>query len=165
VAVMACRQGQPTDLPFLRRMLYEAIFWRSMHTTAPSFEDAMARPDVALALADWGERAGDTAFVATIDGVQAGVAWYRTWNDAQNINGYITATMPVVVIGVARDFRRGGVGACLMSSLMDAAAAQGVPALSLSVTKDNHALKLYRCQGFVEHTDRGDGFLMVRHIT
>jgi ribosomal protein S18 acetylase RimI-like enzyme len=95
------------------------------------------------------------------DDVLVGAAWYRYWTDDHNTRGYINAHMPVVVIGVERDYRRQGVGKQLLARLIHEAANQGIPQISLSVTKDNHALQLYQQQGFVTHTDIGDSLLMV----
>ena len=52
----------------------------------------------------------------------------------------------------------------MIAWLTDQAAKQAIPKISLSVSKDNHALNLYKQQGFVEYVDKGDAFLMVRTI-
>lgn len=157
------REAQQSDRPFLTRMLYEAVFWR-VDGNRPSFEQALAMPEVDKALADWGERDGDTAVVATVEGVKAGAAWYRYWSDEDFINGYVEAAVPVVVIAVEAAYRRRGVGGRMMEGLIARAARQGIGALSLSVSKDNHGLRLYRQKGFLEWADKGDALLMVRQI-
>ena len=48
--------------------------------------------------------------------------------------------------------------------LIDYASKHAIPRISLSVSKDNYAINLYRQQGFLEHTDTGDAFIMVRKI-
>lgn len=48
--------------------------------------------------------------------------------------------------------------------LISSAKKQSIEKISLSVSKDNYALNLYRQQGFQEHTDIGDMFLMIREI-
>jgi hypothetical protein len=52
----------------------------------------------------------------------------------------------------------------MMAWLIDCAATHAIPRMSLSVSTDNYAINLYGQQGFVEHTDIGDGFIMVREI-
>ncbi|MCP4423524.1 MAG: GNAT family N-acetyltransferase [Chloroflexi bacterium] len=157
------RDWQRSDVPFLRKMLYEAVFWRP-NPNKPSFEEGAALPEVRKALADWGEREGDTAVVATINSIPIGAAWYRTWTDDNFINGYINEKIPVIVIGVHHHYRHQGIGGKMMDRLIDCAAKQSIPKISLSVSKDNVAINLYRQQGFVEHADIGDAFLMVRQI-
>lgn len=155
------RESQHTDLPFLREMLYEAVFWRAT-TDKPSFEEGLAYPEVSHALADWGERDRDTGVVATVNSTPVGAGWYRFWTDDMSINGYIDESMPVMVIGVHRMYRHQGIGTSMMEWLIDRASEQGIQRISLSVSKDNYALNLYEQQGFVEHADRGDSLLMVR---
>jgi len=157
------RISQPTDLPFLRKMLYEAVFWRTADNK-PSFEEGLAIPDVSKALADWGERDGDTAVVATINSNSVGAAWYRYWTDDNFIRGYIDETIPVLVIGVHPDYRHQGIGGKLIEWLIDHAANHAIPQISLMVSKDNYAINLYRQRGFLEHAETEDSFLMVRDI-
>jgi ribosomal protein S18 acetylase RimI-like enzyme len=52
----------------------------------------------------------------------------------------------------------------MMAWLIDRASEQGIQQISLSVSKDNYAINLYRQQGFLEHTDKGDMLLLVRTI-
>ncbi|MBN2469894.1 MAG: GNAT family N-acetyltransferase [Anaerolineae bacterium] len=160
---MLLREAQPADLPFLREMLYEAVFWRA-RDDRPSFEEGLAYPEVGKVLADWGERDGDTAVIAAIDSIPIGAAWYRFWTDDNPIRGYANAVTPVVVIGVHSDYRHQGVGKKLMDGLIDCAAKQAVRRLSLSVSKDNYAIHLYRQKGFREYADKGDWLIMVRDV-
>ena len=157
------RKSEPTDIQFLREMLYEAVFWRA-GVNRPSLEEGLAYPDVGKSLANWGKRDGDTAVLATVDAMPVGAAWYRFWRDDNFIRGYIDKITPVVVIGVHRDHRQQGIGTKLMGWLIDAASKQAIQRISLMVSKDNHAIHLYRQQGFLEYADKGDSFLMVRKI-
>ena len=142
-------------------MLYEAVFWRAS-TNKPSFEEGLAYPEVSRALADWGERDGDTAVVATIDSNPVGASWVRFWTDGNFINGYVDETTPVLVIGVHRDYRHRGIGRRMIAWLLDRASKHSILRISLSVSKDNYAINLYRQQGFLEYADLGDAFIMVR---
>ena len=160
---MNLRKSQPSDLPFLWEMLYEAVFWCVSDNT-PSFEEGLAYPEVKKALAEWGERDGDSAVVATINSIQVGAAWYRYWTDDNFINGYIEEITPVLVIGVHRDCRHQGVGGKMIEWIINHASTRSIQKISLSVSKDNYALNLYRQQGFLEYADKGDALLMVREI-
>ena len=157
------RDSEHSDIPFLRKMLYEAVFWRDP-ANRPSFEEGLAYPEVSKSLADWGEIEGDTAVVATLHSVPIGAAWYRYWTDDNIIYGYVDKLTPVLVIGVQSDYRHQGIGGKMIEWLMDCAAKQAIQRVSLSVSKDNFALNLYIQQGFVEFLDEGDAFLMVRQI-
>ena len=157
------RDAQHSDIPFLRRMLYEAVFWRAA-VNKPSFEEGLAYPDVSNALADWGKRDGDTAVVATINSIPVGAAWYRYWTDSNFTNGYLDENTPVLAIGVYSDYRHQGIGKKMIDWLIDYASKHAIQKISLSVSKDNYAINLYKQQGFLEHIDKGDAFIMVRKI-
>ena len=157
------RKSQHSDVPFLREMLYEAVFWRASGNK-PSFEEGLAYPDVSNSLADWGERDGDTAVIATNNSFPIGASWYRFWTDDNNINGYIDDNTPVLVIGVHHDYRHQGIGKELINWIINYASQHSVQKISLSVSKDNYAINLYEQQGFLEYADKGDAYLMVRKI-
>ena len=155
------RKAQHADIPFLRKMLYEAVFWRDSGKN-PSLEEGLAYPDVQKSLSNWGERDGDAAVVATIQGVPVGAAWYRFWTDENYIRGYIDEITPVLVIGVDSYHRHQGIGAKMIERLIDYASKQSIQNISLMVSKDNYAINLYRQEGFREYADKGDSLLMVR---
>ncbi len=161
--IIHLRPSQPTDLPFLRKMLYEAVFWRSADSK-PAFEEGLTYPDVKKALADWAEREGDTAVVAANNSMPLGAAWYRYWTNDHFIRGYVDENTPVLVIGVHPDYRHQGIGGKLIEWLIDHAANHAVPQISLMVSKDNLAINLYRQQDFLEIIDTGDAYIMVRTI-
>jgi ribosomal protein S18 acetylase RimI-like enzyme len=144
-------------------MLYEAVFWRES-ADRPSFENGLAFPEVCKALAEWGKRAGDTAVVAEINAIPVGAAWIRYWTDNNPIRGYLQEDTPVLVIGVHADYRHQGIGEQLMAWIIEYASKHGIDQISLMVSKDNYAQKLYRQQGFVAYADRGDSLLMVRKV-
>ena len=144
-------------------MLYEAVFWRAS-VNKPSFEEGLATPDVSKALADWGEKDGDTAVVAVVNSIPAGAAWYRFYTDDNFIRGYIEETIPVLVIAVHRGYRHQGIGGKMIEWLIDHASKHNIQKISLMVSKDNHAIHLYRKCGFLEYADKGDSLLMVRRI-
>ena len=157
------RDSQHSDIPFLRKMLYEAVFWRASDNK-PSFEEGLALPDVSKALADWGNRVGDTAVLATVNSNPVGAAWYRFWTDEDFDRGYVDENTPVLAIGVQSDYRNQGIGKKMIEWLIEHASKHSVQKISLSVSKDNYALILYRERGFLECADIGDSILMVRKI-
>jgi ribosomal protein S18 acetylase RimI-like enzyme len=158
------REAEIVDIAFLRKMLYEAVFWRD-RVNKPSFEEGLAYPEVSKSLADWEERDGDVAVVATIDSTPIGAAWYRFWNDDNFIRGYVDKETPVLVIGVQSGYRHKGVGTKMIAWLIGYASKQGIERISLMVSKDNNAINLYKHQGFEVYFDKGDSFIMVRNLT
>ena len=157
------RESRSSDMPFMKEMLYEAVFWRP-NPNKPSFEEGLAAPGVRNALVDWKERDGDIAVIALVDSLPAGAAWYRFYTDDNSIRGYIEETIPALVIAVHRDYRRQGIGEKLIDWLIDHASTHNLHKISLMVSKDNHAIHLYRKCGFLEYADEGDSLLMLRKI-
>ena len=153
--------SENSDIPFLRRMLYEAVYWRA-DIDRPTLAEGLASPDVASSLADWGHREGDTAVIALSDSVRVGAAWYRFWTDDNCIRGYLDESTPVVVIGVHHDFRHQGIGTKMLERLIAYAFAHSIRRLSLMVSRDNHAINLYKQQGFVKIAEKENALLMVR---
>ncbi len=159
------RRAALSDLPFLREMLYEGVYWRTIaNATNPPFEEGLTAPGIMNALVNWGERVGDVAVVACVDSHLAGAAWYRLYTEDSSIRGYIDDTIPALVMAVHRDYRRQGIGTQLIEWLIDHASAHHIQQISLMVSKDNHAIHLYRTCGFLDYADTGDSLLMVRKI-
>ena len=147
----------------MREMLYEAVFWRP-NPDKPSLDEGLSTPGARNALVDWGAREGDSAVIAVVDSNPAGVAWYRFYSDGNSIRGYIEETIPVLVIAVHEDYRRLGIGERMIHWLIDHASRRNIREISLMVSKDNHAIHLYRKCGFLKYADKGDSLLMVRRI-
>ncbi len=157
------RASLPSDRSFLREMLYEAIFWRA-GADRPSLEVGLAYPDSAREMAGWGERDGDTAVVAVVDGIPAGAAWYRFWSDSNFSNGFLDEDTPVLGIAVHSDYRHQGIGKKMLARLLDCAGDNGVQRISLNVGNDNYAKNLYGQLGFQVVADKGDAMTMVRQL-
>ena len=153
------------DLPFLREMLYEAVYWRSIaQKNNPPFDEGLAAPGVGNALDDWGEREGDTAIIAVLDSIPVGAAWYRFYSTSNAIRGYIDEITPVLVLAIAREHRRSGIGTRLLAGLIERASERGINRLSLMVSNDNHAYGLYKKLGFRVYANEESSCLMVRQM-
>lgn len=154
------RPARKEDLPFLERMLFEAFFWQAQ-APRPVFEDFRLHPEFVKLLAGWG-RTGDTAFIAELEGIPAGAAWYRLWTDDTHSYGYVDAATPEIAIGVQAQYRGQGIGRALLQALLAEARRQGLHQVSLSVDPRNIARKLYESEGFVKIGELGTSWTMVR---
>ena len=157
------RESQPSDFEFLEKILYEAVFWRDT-VNKPSFKDSLKLPEIQTSLADWGERKGDLAVIAEDQLTPVGAAWIRYWTDENYIRGYLNKSTPALVIGVLDGYRHQGIGTRLLKWLTNEAARRSIPQISLMVSKDNFAMRLYKQTGFEEIADEGDSILMVHKI-
>ena len=148
------RDLRAEELPFLREMLYEALFWSPDSDRLP-FELVLAHPQVSIFHEGW-DRPGDTALVAEVDGRLAGTAWYRLFTEAEHGEGFVDERTPELAVAVAEAYRGRGLGGELILALADRARSDGFERLSLSVDEDNPARRLYARLGWFEH-ERGDG--------
>ncbi|GJM27303.1 MAG: N-acetyltransferase [Phycisphaerae bacterium] len=142
------RDASPHDTPFLKAMLYEAAYWRPGQPRPP-IDTALADPELAKLLANWGNN-GDVGVIAVSEDAEPiGAAWYRFWTDDHHSYGYVDAATPEIAIGVVHEWRGYGVGRALLEALIERARSANVGTLSLSVERDNPALRLYERMGFV----------------
>ena len=142
------RPAEPSDLPFLRAMLYEAAFWRP-YAARPPLDDALDDPALARYVDGWG-RNGDAGVLAVGDADElVGAAWYRLFEVDKPGFGFIDEWTPELSLAVVVDVRARGIGTGLLRALLARARADGFDALSLSVEPDNPARRLYERNGFV----------------
>lgn len=153
------RPATPEDLPFLKRMCYEAAFGgQNVHTEKPpSFEEAMDIPWIRDYVDGWG-REGDYGLIAVgPDGQDIGAAWYRHYSGDLHVRPY------ELTIAVREEDRRKHVGEALMKNLLDHADEEGIGRLGLQVGEDNAAaMSMYRKLGFevVGEKDEYDNYTM-----
>lgn len=160
---MIFRIGTNDDIEFMREMLYEAVYWRKSDNP-PTYDESLSMPVMVKAFKDWGKE-GDIAIIAEENGVLAGAAWVRYWTKDNSIRGYVKDDIPVLIIGVHKDYRQMGLGFKLMEALNKEVLNAGISSISLCVSKDNHAMNLYERQNFKMVEDIGDSLLMIKDLT
>jgi ribosomal protein S18 acetylase RimI-like enzyme len=155
---LGVRLAVDEDLPFLRRMLYEAA--NRPGSPWPAFDVSMEEARNKRFWTGW-MREGDIGVVAEDGTTPVGAAWIRRFT-GEELSPIDDDDVPVLAIGVELDYRGRGVGGRLMDALIEQARATGVRAISLTTGLFNHAaLRLYRRRGFVEVLRRGEGVKMV----
>jgi GNAT superfamily N-acetyltransferase len=154
VVQFTVRPAAQPDGAFLGHMVVEAANWRS-DASRPR-HDVLTSDDHSRYVAGW-MRPGDAGFVALDpQGSPIGAAWYRMLPRSEPGFGYVATGVPELIIGVRPIWRAHGVGRALLRQLCAQAASQGYGRLSLSVERGNHAVSLYRSEGFVV-TQPGNG--------
>jgi len=158
VTQVSIRPLTRNDVPFLRRMLDAAAFWRPMPSALlPRLRQRALRPVLRLLVRnylglyhrEWG-RPGDAGVVAEVDGTPIGAAWYRLFSEASHGDGYIDERTPELAIAVEDGHRGHGVGRALLLAVADRARSDGLERLGLSVDADNPAKRLYASVGYRE---------------
>ena len=146
------RRGGRGDVPFMKDMLRHAYYWRWG-------DPATADLPTSRYVDKWG-RPGDAAMIALDDGVAVGAAWYRLFSRSAPGYGFVDESVPELTIAVVPSRRGRGFGDELLGGLLDRARQEGYSALSLSVEKDNPALRLYERFGFEPVGEVGDSVVM-----
>ena len=155
---LGVRPAVEEDLAFLRRMLYEAA--NRPGEPWPAFDVSMEEARNRRFWSGW-MREGDVGVVAEDGSVPVGAVWIRRFA-GEELSPIDDEKVPVLAIGVERDYRGRGVGGLLMDALIEQARASDVRAISLTTGLFNDAaVRLYRRRGFAEVLRRGDGVKMV----
>ncbi len=148
------RPAEPADEPFLEGLVRLAAGWRD-GTSSP------LTPQSEKYVRGWG-RSGDYGVVALLDGARVGAAWYRLFQAQDRAYGYVRDDVPELTVAVERQARGIGLASSLLTRLLADAAAQGVPAVSLSVEPENPARVLYERLGFVKVAELAGAWTMWR---
>ena len=146
----------------LEDFLYEAIF------VPDGFEGELPRsvihddPKCRAAFEGFGTLPDDRALVAEVDGEVVGACWVRTTDEY----GHIDSATPSFSISIYKPYRGRGIGTAMMSRMLDELLEAGYTRASLSVQKENPALRLYERMGFRIVGDGADEteWLMVRDL-
>lgn len=146
------------EWPLLEDFLYEAIF------VPDGFEGELPRsvihddPKCRAAFEGFGTLPDDRALVAEV----VGACWVRTTDGY----GHIDSAIPSFSISIYRPYRGRGIGTAMMSRMLDELLEAGYTRASLSVQKENPALRLYERMGFRIVGDGADEteWLMVRDL-
>ena len=136
-----------SDEPMLREMLYHALY---VPPGQPSFPpEVVDEPEIIRYVERWG-RAGDRG-LAALDAVSVqpvGAVWSRLFSAEEKGYGYLASDIPELSIAVLPEYRNQGIGTSLLKQLISEAQNE-FSALSLSVSADNPAVRLYLRLGFV----------------
>ncbi|MBR3316146.1 MAG: GNAT family N-acetyltransferase [Atopobiaceae bacterium] len=149
--VYEVRHIKKSEWPLLEDFLYEAIY------VPEGFEGEVPRsviyddPKCRAAFVGFGSLPDDRAVVTELDGEVVGACWVRTTDEY----GHIDDETPSFSISLRKPHRGYGIGTVMMRILLDELYEAGYKRASLSVQKENAALRLYERLGF---RIVGDGF-------
>jgi GNAT superfamily N-acetyltransferase len=147
-----------SDEPFLWEALYHAVYVPPGNPPLP--RDIVRLPEIGRYVSGWA-KPGDVGFVAVTTDQPVGAAWLRLWTNGDRGFGYVDDQTPELSIAVLPEYRGRGIGTRLMEFLLNDPAA-GMTGVSLSVTAENPAVRLYRRFGFETVETIGDSLIMVK---
>lgn len=154
---------QTSDYVCLPEFLYQAIF---IHEgVEPPPRSIINDPQIFAYIKDFSTQSGDLGVVAEQNGQIIGAAWTRIIH----AYGHINAKTPELAISILPEFRGYGIGTKPMKKLFVVLRANGYVRTSLSVQKDNPAVRLYKRLGYriteekLDHVGNED-FIMIRDL-
>ena len=150
----------PNDESFLWEMLYQALYVPEGHPALP--REIVQIPELAHYVKDWG-RQGDYGFLASdpITGKSIGATWLRLLIGDNKGYGHVDDSTPELSIAVLPEYRGQGVGSQLLAHLLVSECGQS--SISLSVSADNPAVRLYQRFGFETIVQSNESLIMKRN--
>ncbi|RZT02171.1 GNAT family N-acetyltransferase [Cuneatibacter caecimuris] len=147
------------EFPLLNDFLYEAIFIPKGAEPPP--KSITNLPELQVYVAGFGNSERDRAFAAVVDEQIVGAAWVRMINDY----GHIDDNTPSLAISLYKEYRGLGIGTALLKTLLRNLKSTGYSKVSLSVQKDNYAVKIYEKAGFAIFHENEEEYIMVADLT
>ena len=152
---MIIREIRPEEHDLLREFLYQAIYLPD--GVEPPPRSVVDLPELQVYVTDFGTRPGDYCMVAEAEGKVVGAAWCRIMEDY----GHIDNDTPSLAISLLPEYRGLGIGTQLLNALLLLLRENGYRQASLSVQKENPALRLYQRMGFRIVAEKGTEYLML----
>ena len=149
------REMRPEEYSLLREFLYQAIYLPAGVDPPP--RSVVDLPELQIYIADFGTRPGDHCIVAEAAGKVVGAAWCRIMADY----GHIDNDTPFLDISLLPEYRGLGIGTRLLNDLLLLLQEHGYLRASLSVQKENPALRLYQRMGFHIVAERETEYVML----
>jgi ribosomal protein S18 acetylase RimI-like enzyme len=148
------------DQSLLWEMLYLSLF--VPEGDAPFDRNILEQPDISKYVSGWG-RATDLGFVAARDNQPLGAIWLRLLSGEEKGYGYVDEFTPELGMAVFPEYRGQSIGTTLLRRLAETAAAS-YEQISLSVARENPALRLYQRFGFEFVAEVGNSLTMRKRL-
>lgn len=145
----------PEGSCLLRDFLYEAIYLPEGASPPP--RDVIDLPELQVYIRDFGTQSGDYCLVAEISGKVVGAVWARQMNDY----GHVDDCTPSLAVSLYRDFRGRGFGTLLLKEMLNLLCNEGYRQVSLSVQRNNPAVRLYVRLGFEIIRETEEEYIMI----
>ena len=152
------RPIEKSEYAILEEFLYNAIFL-SPGTKLPP-KEIIFEPNIFIYIKDFGGK-DDTCVVAEQNGKIVGAAWARIIG----AYGHVDNETPELAVSILPEFRGGGVGSNLMEKLFELLRSKGYKETSLSVQKENPAVRFYLRLGYKIINEKSSGdYIMIKEL-
>lgn len=151
------REINSDEYEVLKDFLYEAIYVPD--GVQPPPRSIICLPELQIYLADFGKE-DDVCLVAVNEEKIIGAVWTRIINDY----GHVADDVPSLGISVLPEYRNFGVGTSLMRGIFEEVKKHGFTKISLSVQKQNDAVKMYEKLGFEIWQESAEELVMIKTL-
>ena len=152
------RRIKADEYYLLKEFLYLAIYIPKGVKMPP--KSIVELPELSVYYHDFGTRTGDICLVAETDNKIVGAVWTRIVNDFAHIDD----NTPSLAIAVAKESRGKGMGTRLLNDMLTVLKVEGFLSVSLSVQKENYAVKMYEKAGFDVVQNNGEELVMLKKL-
>ena len=152
------RKIREEEYPLLEDFLYEAVFVPEGEKKPP--REIINSEELQVYIRDFGKHKDDHCLVAETDNGIAGACWARIMNDY----GHVDDDTPSLAISVREEYRRRGTGTELMKAMLKLLKEKKYKRVSLSVQKDNYAVRMYKDLGFAIIKETDEEYIMVYEL-
>lgn len=151
------REIKPIEHPFLKEMLYQAIFVADKTIVLP--REIIEQSDLRKYIQDFGKK-GDYCLVAEQYGKLIGAIWIRLINGY----GFVDNETPELSMAVLKAHRGNGIGEKLLIAMIDRLKDKQLKRVSLSVDRENYSYGFYKKHGFVDYLESEDSITMTKEL-
>lgn len=153
------REIKPDEVSILEDMLYESIY--QPDETNPISREVINVPKVRVYIDNFLQKKDDYCLVADLNGHIIGAVWVRIL--AGEIKGYgnVDDKTPEFAISLFKEYRKQGIGTMLMKKMISYLVEKDYYQTSLSVQKENYAVRMYQKLGFEIIGENREDYLML----
>lgn len=153
------REIKENEIDKLEDMLYEAVYQPDENNLIP--RDVIKVPKVYAYINEFGALNDDYCLVADLNGSIIGAVWVRIISGIIKGYGNIDNETPEFAISLFKEYRNQGIGSRLMNQMINDLRKRGYKQTSLSVQKENYAVRLYKKVGFEIIEENDEDYIMV----
>ena len=118
-------------------------------------------PKVRVYIDNFAQKEDDYCLVADLNGQIIGAVWVRILADEIKGYGYVDDKTPEFAISLFKEYRKQGIGTMLMKKMISYLVEKDYNQTSLSVQKENYAVRMYQKLGFEIIDENNEDYLML----
>lgn len=155
------RPLEKSEIYILDDFLYEAIFQNDTNNILP--KKIIDKPELQVYIKDFGKD-DDYCLIAQYNKKIIGAVWARILSGEIKGYGNIDNATPELAISIYKQYRNKGIGTDLLKNILNLLKEKGYAKVSLSVQKQNYAVKMYKATGFKIYKENEEEYIMICNL-